>query len=48
MKEEERELQCQRGETKRMIIISRMRRKVEANITVSLACNDEDGASAGV
>lgn len=48
MKEEEGELQCQRGETKCLIIISRMRRKVEANITVSLACDDEDGASTGV
>lgn len=31
-----------------LIIISRRRRKVQANVTDWLACNDEDGASVGV
>lgn len=41
-------MQCKRGETKCLIIVSRLRRKVEANVTVLLACNDEDGARVGV
>lgn len=48
MKAEEGEMQCKRGETKCLIIVSRMRRKVEANVTVLLTCKDENGACVGV